>query len=79
MSINLSEKEAFAAMYAYLNTVYERLQSDDLGGLLGDMSTLQDGGTADPAVWIEWLECIDLVKQGKVDTTLVLYQEDNDN
>jgi len=70
MSINLTEKEAYAAMYAYLVAVYERTQSDDLGGLLGDMSTLADGETADPAVWHEWLECVNQAKQNKVDTSL---------
>ncbi|MEH2237383.1 hypothetical protein [Nostoc sp.] len=70
MSINLTEKEAYAAMYAYLVSVYDRTQSDDLGGLLGDMSTLGDGETADPAVWHEWLGCVNQVKQGKVDTSL---------
>ncbi len=70
MSINLTEKEAYDAMYAYLVTVYERTQSDDLGGLLGDMSTIGDGKTADPAVWHEWLRSVDRVKQGKVDTGL---------
>jgi hypothetical protein len=70
MSINLTEKEAYAAMYAYLVTVYDRTQSDDLGGLLGDMSTLGDGETADPAVWHEWLRCVNQVKQSKIDTSL---------
>ena len=70
MTINLTEKEAYAAMYAYLDTVYDRTKSDDLGGLLGDMSTVGDGETADPAVWHEWLECVEQVKQNKVDTSL---------
>jgi hypothetical protein len=70
MSINLTEKEAYAAMFAYLVAVYEKTQSDDLGGLLGDMSTVGDGETADPAVWHEWLRCINQVKQSKVDTSL---------
>jgi hypothetical protein len=70
MSINLTEKEAYAAMYAYLVTVYERTQSDDLAGLLGDMSTVGDCETADPAVWYEWLRCVEQAKQSKVDTSL---------
>jgi hypothetical protein len=57
-------------MFAYLVAVYDRTQSDDLGGLLGDMSTVGDGETADPAVWHEWLRCINQVKQSKVDTSL---------
>ncbi len=72
MNINLNEKEAYAAMYAYLVQVYERTQSDDLGGLLGDMSTLQDEITADPAVWYTWLQCIEQVKRGEINTELNL-------
>lgn len=79
MSINLTEKEAYAAMYAYLVTVYERTQSDDLGGLLGDMSTIGDGETADPAVWFEWLQCVNRVKQDKVDTNLSIQTSEDEN
>lgn len=70
MSINLTEKEAYAAMYAYLNALYESTKSDDLGGFLSDMSTLEDGTTADPAVWHECLECVNQAKQAQVDTSL---------
>ncbi|MBD2310801.1 hypothetical protein H6G20_03785 [Desertifilum sp. FACHB-1129] len=70
MSINLTEKEAYAAMYAYLDAVYERTKLNDLGGLLGDMSTLEDGTTADPAVWHEWLRCVNQVKQSQIDIGL---------
>ena len=70
MNINLTEKEAYNAMYQYLVKVQEMTKSDDLGGLLGSMSTLPDGGTADPAVWQEWLECINNAKKGQVDTSL---------
>lgn len=68
--INLTEKEAYAAMYVFLVKLYERTQSDDLGGLLGDMSTTGDGETADPAAWHEWLQCVAQVKQGIFDVDL---------
>ncbi|MEH2371909.1 hypothetical protein [Nostoc sp.] len=73
MSINLTEKEAYTAMYAFLVQVYERTQSNELGGLLGDMSTIEDGETGDPAVWHEWLRCVAQVKQGKVDIDLRIH------
>jgi hypothetical protein len=72
IDITLTEKEAYTAMYAYLVKVYERNQSDDLGALLGDMSTLEDGETADPAVRDEWLECIEQVKEGNISTDFKL-------
>jgi hypothetical protein len=34
------------------------------------MSTLSSGETADPAIWDDWLQCIDDAKKGKVDTAL---------
>ena len=70
MSITLTEKEAYEAMYAYLLKIYEITKSDELGELLGSMSTLPDGKTADPAIWNDWVKCIDDVKQGKVNTSL---------
>lgn len=66
----LTEKEAYNAMYAYLVQVYEMTQSDDLGGLLGSMSTLCDGQTADPAIWDDWLKCVEQAKKGQVNTEL---------
>ena len=68
----MTKKEAYVAMYAYLVRVYERTQSDDLGGLLGDMSMTSDQETADPAVWFEWYECVDKAKRGEIETQLSL-------
>lgn len=55
---NISEKEAYAAMFAFLEHRYRLTDSDDLGALLGSMSLLPDGGTADPAIWEDWLNAI---------------------
>ncbi len=72
MTINLTEKEAYAAMFTFLEQLYNWTKSDDIGGLLGDMSILPNGDTADPAIWHEWLECLSKAKQGKVDTSFRL-------
>lgn len=58
----LTVEEAYLAMVNYLNDLYEITESDELGGLLGDMQFLEDGGTADPAVWGEWLIAVKRVK-----------------
>ncbi len=71
-SMDLTEKEAYAAMYAYLLMVYERTQSDDLAGLRGDMSKISEEETADPAVCFEWLDCVDKAKTGEVNLGLNL-------
>lgn len=44
----LSKREAYAAMFAFLEEIYQRTESADIGALLGGMSLLKDGGTADP-------------------------------
>lgn len=54
----LTEHEAYAAMFAFLEHRYRLTESDDLGTLLGSMSLLPDGGTADPAIWEDWLNAI---------------------
>jgi hypothetical protein len=66
----LDNDTAYAAMYEFLVDYYKRTNSDDIGGLLGSMSTLADGGTADPAIWHDWLLSIEKAKANKVDTAL---------
>ncbi len=54
----LTVQEAYQAMYAYLENLYEMTESDDLAGFLGGMSQLDDGKPADAAVWSDWLEAV---------------------
>lgn len=68
----LSYKEAYLAMFEFLVELYERTQSDELGALLGDLSLLSDGTTADPAAWRDWLRCVKKARHGDVDPGLVL-------
>jgi hypothetical protein len=72
MKDTLTHREAYLAMYAYLLQVFARTQSDDLGALLGDMSTLPDGETADPVAWQDWLRAVDQATSGAVETDLRL-------
>ncbi len=68
----LTDKEAFLAMYAFLKEYYERTHANDVGALLGDLSLLPGGDTADPAAWQDWLQAIQKSKAGKVDAQLRL-------
>ena len=68
--MNLNEKEAYLAMFEFLASLYERTRSDELGALLGGMSLLEDGVTADPAVWQDWMQSVQKAKQGGVDASL---------
>jgi hypothetical protein len=68
----MSEQEAYEAMYAFLVELYERTQSNTLGSLLGSMSLLPDGKTADPAIWSDWLRCVQRAKSKEVQADLGL-------
>jgi hypothetical protein len=69
---SLSEHEAYAAMFAFLETHYWLTKSDELGALLGSMSLLGDGGPADPAVWEDWMKAIKEAKSGSVNMNMEL-------
>ncbi|MBN8227515.1 hypothetical protein JYK02_08345 [Corallococcus macrosporus] len=71
----LTIKEAYAAMYEYLKGQYEMNPSDELGGLLGSMSLLDDGTPADAALWADWMLAVRKARQGAVDMSLKLEQE----
>jgi hypothetical protein len=54
----LTIQQAFEAMQLFLEDYYERTQSDDVGALLGDLQFMEDGVTADPATWQDWMDCV---------------------
>lgn len=62
----LTEKEAFAAMFAFLEHRFSLTASDDLASLLGGMSLLPDGAPADAALWQDWLNAVHKAKAGEV-------------
>ena len=62
--------EAYTAMYRFLEQEYELVGADEIGGLLGDMSLLPDGCTADPASWDDWLKAVGRVFAGDTDIGL---------
>ena len=57
--------QSFNAMRRFLEMYYERTSSDDVGSLLGDLQILDDGGTADPAAWEDWLVAIQFSNKTK--------------
>ena len=61
--MKLSIEEAYKCMVLFLEGYYERTHSDGVGSLLGDMIVLEDGTTADPAAWIDWLECVNQINK----------------
>ena len=63
MSI-LTDKQAYAAMFRYLEDLYARTRSDEIGGLLGAMSMVPDGLPADPAIADDWRAAVEYVLNG---------------
>lgn len=69
---NLTEHSAYAAMFAFLEALYEATNSDDIGALLGSMSLTPSGRPIDPAIWGDWLEAIKKAESGNVGIYLTL-------
>jgi hypothetical protein len=67
-SQNLSPDQAYLAMFAFLQSYWERGRSEDIAGLLGSMSLLEDGSPADPALASDWKDAIRLAAGGRVDS-----------
>ena len=69
---HLSLQEAYLSMFEFIVELYKRTKSDDLGAILGDLSLLPDGTTADPAAWSDWLRCVEKVRRDGVDANLAI-------
>jgi hypothetical protein len=54
----MTEKQAYRAMFFYLDAYFERSPLAELGSVLGDLQLLKDGKPADPAVTQEWKQAV---------------------
>jgi hypothetical protein len=68
----LTSKQAYLAMFSFLDDYYQRTKSDDVGSLLGSMSLLRDGTPADPAIKGEWGAAVKRALAGSVDAAMRL-------
>lgn len=66
--MNLTEEQAYLAMFSFLEAEYLLISSDEIGGLLGSMSLLPDSSTADPAVKDQWREAVARALNGEVNS-----------
>jgi hypothetical protein len=67
MNETLTNEQAFRAMVIFLEAFYARTNSDDVGGLLGDLMRRTDGKTADPAAWTDWTDWMVSVQKALVE------------
>jgi hypothetical protein len=63
----LTERQAFETMVRFLEGIYERTQSDDIGALLSDLLISEANETADPAAWEDWMNSVQTVLLIKAD------------
>lgn len=61
----LNEKEAYLAMFYFLDNLFDLTNDDSLGGFLGSMRLLEDGLPADRAYWEDWLDAVKKAKETK--------------
>jgi hypothetical protein len=69
---HLTEHEAYLAMYSFLEHQWKLRGSDDLAALLGDLSLLPSGSSADPAMKEDWAAAVSAAVSGDVDARLQL-------
>jgi hypothetical protein len=64
MSDQLSTREAYEAMFRFLEAHYDRTGSHELGTLLGGLAIDEDGEPMDPAAWTDWLAAVRIATGG---------------
>ena len=60
-------KTAYKVMYEFMDRYYWKREGNDIGSLLGSMSFLCNGGTADPATGYDWIDAAKKVKENYSD------------
>lgn len=50
--------QVFNAMVLFLEDYYYKTDSGDVASLLSELQFLPDGGTADPAAWLDWIDAV---------------------
>jgi len=73
----LTSQQAYLAMFAFLEAEFRLTASDEIGGLLGEMSLLADGVPADSAVREQWNSAVQLALAGDVDAGFGIVRSDS--
>lgn len=68
----LTEHEAYLAMYAFLEHQWKLRGSEDLAALLGDLSLLPDGSSADQAMKEDWASAVSDAISGSVNAKMAI-------
>lgn len=68
----LSKKDAYLAMFSFLEEYYIRTGSDDIGSLLGEMCLTDNGMPVESACWDEWKRSLQKALNNEVDAEMRL-------
>ena len=63
---HLTDRQAYLAMFAFLEAQYRLSGSSEIGALLGSLSLLPDGSPADSAIKEDWAAAIAAAVSGQV-------------
>lgn len=77
MTKTLTEKDAYLAMFSFLEDYYNRTKSDEIGSMLSGMCLMNDGRPMDGAYWDEWKQSVQKSLNGLVDAEVRLSGGDN--
>ena len=58
-----SDREIYLAMVEFLRAYAERAQAGSLETLLADIELAGDGAPLDPAMWVDWLAALEVVRR----------------
>lgn len=61
--MQLTEEEAFQAMFLFLEKYYHLTKADDVGNLLGSLMIVENGKPLDIALWYDWIKSVEEVKK----------------
>lgn len=72
MNEKMTKKQAYLAMFSFLEDYYERTRSDEIGSILSGMCLTKDAMPMDIAYWDEWEQAVKKSLDGHVDAEMRL-------
>jgi hypothetical protein len=61
MRDRITVKEAYRAMFCFLEEYFDRTKTEEIAALLGGLNLAEDGKPMDPAMWDDWLSAVERV------------------
>lgn len=68
-TFTLSEAEAYDAMLEFLTNYFRETTLEEVGLLLSELEWEEDGQTADPGSWSDWLSAVQTVVSARSESS----------